>query len=121
MGTQEWENYCESVFGAPVKPHTEEFNQIYGGKHPDVTQVVYTNGNEDPWKRASVLAEDKDDQFSVFPIEVNCDNAAHCLDLRAPSPSDCQELTDARTFIGDQLEDWIQNEVYLMNLSLIHI
>ena len=52
----------------------------YGGKTPAVTNVIYTNGEEDPWKWASILKTTNPD---ITPIEIKCNDCAHCIDLHA--------------------------------------
>ena len=86
----------------------------YGGKYPQVDRVIYTNGEEDPWKWASVLPGDKTRGREVYPIEIQCTNCAHCVDLKAPSEDpenpDDPALTAAREQIIEIIGGWIQAE-----------
>ena len=88
-----------------MKPTTEAWNMRYGGKEPAVTKVIYTNGEEDPWKWASILPghSNKD----LLPIEMKCANCAHCIDLHADLKSDPQEVTDARALVMTTIKGWI--------------
>jgi len=75
-----------------MQPKTEHWNMRYGGKTPAVSNVIYTNGEEDPWKWASILTTKNPD---ITPIEIKCDDCAHCVDLHADSDADPQALIDA--------------------------
>ena len=108
-----WLDYCKRIFGTEMKPQTEAWNMRYGGKNPAVTRVIYTNGEEDPWKWASVLPghPNKD----ILPIEIKCTNCAHCVDLHADSVDDAPELKDARALIITTIKDWIAQEKVAIN------
>lgn len=45
-------NRCTKTFGKELlmPPNTEYTNLYYGGNHVDVTNVVYAQGSQDPWK-----------------------------------------------------------------------
>jgi len=47
----------------------------------------------DPWRWASLQYSNSKD---VITRVVDCDNTAHCADLRTPSDTDCQTLIDTR-------------------------
>lgn len=101
MHLDQWKMYCQEIFDKSLWPDTKHWNMRYGGKHPVVTNVIYTNGDEDPWKHASILKADQGGNEKIYPIEIVCDGCAHCVDLRAPSVDDAQTLTDGRTQILD--------------------
>ncbi|KAL0480036.1 serine protease [Acrasis kona] len=70
---------CNKVFGLTSPPDTKSINLLYGGDHVNISNVVYANGSQDPWKRASVLESQSD---SSPLIEIKCINCGHGVDLR---------------------------------------
>lgn len=92
-----------------MRPTVETWNLRYGGKYPSVSNVIYTNGEEDPWKWASILPQ-QTTNTKIYPIEMKCDNCAHCIDLHAAQTSDPQEVKDARNQIRDIIKGWIAAE-----------
>ena len=99
-----WLDYCTRIFGTPMKPKTESWNMRYGGKNPVVTKVIFTNGEEDPWKWASILETKNPD---IMPIEIKCDDCAHCIDLHADLETDPPQVTDARNLIITTITQWV--------------
>jgi len=70
-----------------MKPATESWNMRYGGKTPSVSNVIFTNGEEDPWKWASILPGQTTNK-DILPIEIKCADCGHCIDLHADLPDD---------------------------------
>lgn len=64
-----------------------------------------TNGDEDPWKHASVIKGSA--RFSKRVYEIQCDNCAHCVELYTPSEKDSKNLKFARTMIVGLFDKWI--------------
>jgi hypothetical protein len=62
-----------------MPPNTEYTNLYYGGDRVDATNIVFAQGSQDPWKRASVL---KSQGESSPLMEITCENCGHCVDLR---------------------------------------
>lgn len=50
-----WRNWCSSTFGEELFPDTSKTNKKYGGVDLKATNLIITNGGEDPWKWASKL------------------------------------------------------------------
>lgn len=50
------------------------------------------NGDEDPWKWASVQKS----QGNIIARVANCPDCAHCVELYTPSASDSNELKKIR-------------------------
>lgn len=47
--------WCEEIFGIPhMKPNTHWTNEYYGGYNLEATQVLFTNGLDDPWHLISI-------------------------------------------------------------------
>jgi hypothetical protein len=55
LGLSFWKEYCHRIFDLALDPDTRHYNNIYGGTHPQASRIIFTNGVEDPWKRASIL------------------------------------------------------------------
>eukprot|EP01006_Ploeotia_vitrea_P010273 TRINITY_DN26646_c0_g1_i1.p1 TRINITY_DN26646_c0_g1~~TRINITY_DN26646_c0_g1_i1.p1 ORF type:complete len:486 (+),score=77.99 TRINITY_DN26646_c0_g1_i1:139-1458(+) len=91
--------HCAAVFGMNLWPNTNWTNTYYGGATPRATKVVFMNGSQDPWRRASVP---KDFHYgSEDSYIVTCQNCGHCVDLGG-CPGGClnpQSLIKARDFV----------------------
>lgn len=107
-----WLDYCKRIYGKEIVPNTEAWNMRYGGKNPAVTRVIYTNGEEDPWKWASVLPGHPNKDLT--PIEMKCANCAHCIDLKSDQPTDAPEVTAARAQVMEIIKGWIALEKLAM-------
>lgn len=40
-------------------------------------------------------------------VLINCNNCAHCVDLRTPSDADAPTLTNARNYIKKSVIEWL--------------
>ena len=70
----------------------------YGGSN-----VVFTNGVEDPWQWAT---EQKGNAaFNQVSLMADCENCGHCAELYTPLDSDAKELNDVRQKVIDFLAD----------------
>ena len=94
LTTEHWEAYCESVFEKPLKAKVDHWNLRFGGKHPMSSKIIYTNGGDDPWRGASILPGENESADIVL-IDIDCDDCAHCVDLKAPTPEDPEVLQNA--------------------------
>lgn len=63
-----------------------------------------TNGDEDPWKWASVQKS----QGNIISRVANCIDCAHCVDLYTPSSSDSNELKKIRDEQYLTIQEWIE-------------
>lgn len=104
-----WRQWCHDSFGTnsagePLFPDTEETNAYLGGKDLNVHHLIMTNGSEDPWKRASVIEQANND---LVILHIECDNCAHCVDLKTPRDTDAQNLKIAREKIKMYFDQWI--------------
>lgn len=98
---------CTALFGAEfdekrIDDGIETVNQLYGGLKPNVTKVVFTNGDMDPWSTLSIL-EDLSDKAPAVIIP----SASHCKDLIPNRTNDTEELREARKYIKHLIKDWI--------------
>lgn len=109
-----WDQYCEDIYGAPLSPDDSMWNMRYGGKNLATSQTIFTNGVEDPWKHASITTS----REGITAIEIDCENCAHCVDLRGNTPSDSDALKEARSTIATIMEQWIEAELAAEGLDL---
>lgn len=102
-----WEYFCEKVYGVKIFPDTHHYNTRFGAKSLRASKIIFTNGSEDPWKHASIT---ETDDPNLIPLEIVCDDCAHCVDLHGDSDDDPAALTAARKQIMEQMEQWIHAE-----------
>nr|XP_031543867.1 thymus-specific serine protease [Vicugna pacos] len=97
---------CEQVFGlstSSIAKAVAQTNSYYGGQTPGATQVLFVNGDTDPWHVLSVTqALGPSEAALLIP------NASHCLDMAPERPSDPPSLRLARQNIFQQLQTWLQ-------------
>jgi len=74
--------YFPNTFNAssPANPRTVETNSKYGGWNANVTRLFSTNGQRDPWREASVSA-DNYTQVSSATQPILVSDAFHTSDL----------------------------------------
>uniref|UniRef100_A0A8C5KPF8 Thymus-specific serine protease n=1 Tax=Jaculus jaculus TaxID=51337 RepID=A0A8C5KPF8_JACJA len=97
---------CEQVFGlsaTSVSKAVAQTNSYYGGQTPGATQVLFVNGDTDPWHVLSVTrALGPSEPTLLIP------NASHCLDMAPERPSDSPSLRLARQSIFQQVQTWLK-------------
>ncbi|XP_047028735.1 putative serine protease K12H4.7 [Helicoverpa zea] len=98
---------CKDLYGVEfdeerVKQGVIKTNKIYGGLTPNVTNVVFTNGDMDPWHRISVLHDLSPDAPSIY-----IEGASHCADQSYPYNTENKNITAARIQIVKLLKKWI--------------
>eukprot|EP00771_Trimastix_marina_P000430 gnl/Trimastix_PCT/1449.p1 GENE.gnl/Trimastix_PCT/1449~~gnl/Trimastix_PCT/1449.p1 ORF type:complete len:457 (+),score=132.25 gnl/Trimastix_PCT/1449:121-1491(+) len=98
---------CQNVFGSSIAwpPKTREFNRRYGALHPRVTNVIFTQGSQDPWQWAGVRHNLAPNNMAFV---MTGPNVGHCRDLHADSPRDPPDVTRTRERIVEQLGRWLQ-------------
>ncbi|TYZ58009.1 hypothetical protein PybrP1_003504 [[Pythium] brassicae (nom. inval.)] len=103
------EAQCRAVFGDIVDPAAgvAAITQLYGGAHPRGHRIFFSNGGDDPWQRASVLASLSDDEVANV---AQCDLCGHCGDLRA-DPDSPEPLKKQREQILHYLGKWLAESV----------
>eukprot|EP00794_Sanderia_malayensis_P007162 gene7162-7969_t len=76
----------------------------YGGKNLSAaSNIVFSNGNLDPWSGLGVLEQ----QPAPTVITVMIDLGAHHLDLRKKNPLDPQSVIKAREIEKENIKRWI--------------
>ncbi|CAH8485297.1 unnamed protein product [Dicrocoelium dendriticum] len=93
---------CNKRFG--VRPRMDWSNVQFWGKHlHTVSNVVFSNGDLDPWSAFGVLNTD----YAPSAYVIRIPSGAHHLDLRAADERDPQDVIDARLQILGQIKKWI--------------
>ncbi|XP_061255270.1 thymus-specific serine protease [Bos indicus] len=96
---------CEQVFGlstSSVAQAVAQTNSYYGGQTPGATQVLFINGDTDPWHVLSVTQPlGSSEPALLIP------SASHCLDMAPERPSDSPSLRLARQKVSQQLQTWL--------------
>ncbi|XP_013183888.2 putative serine protease K12H4.7 [Amyelois transitella] len=103
---------CSKLFGSEfdgdrVEKGVKESNEMYGGLNPNVSHVVFVNGDMDPWSRLGIL-EDVSYEAPALVIP----RSSHCRDLFSDKKDDSEELKEARRYIRYLIKDWIGAENY---------
>ncbi|GJP39543.1 hypothetical protein CLOM_g23904 [Closterium sp. NIES-68] len=116
-----WQGLCASVYGSHPRvlfPDTAATNTFFGGTAIASSRIFFTNGSQDPWKRASRLIG----TYAMPSVMVTCHNCGHGVDMRgcptwlnanhphgdASSCSDPSVLPAVRSDLKDALESWLR-------------
>ncbi|EAR85045.3 serine carboxypeptidase S28 family protein (macronuclear) [Tetrahymena thermophila SB210] len=102
-----WTEWCNSAYDGAF-PNTEVTNNYFGGLDIQATNLIFTNGGEDPWQWASKRTPTLPGMQSYI---ADCDQCAHCVDLRTPSPNDSPILKEIRNKTLSSFATW-KNEFY---------
>ncbi|KAM2667127.1 hypothetical protein EV2_018861 [Malus domestica] len=78
VDTRYHEDLCKNVFGDGIYPDVFATNLYYGGTKIAGSKIVFTNGSQDPWRRASKQTSSPDMPSYV----ISCHNCGHGTDLR---------------------------------------
>lgn len=73
---------------------------MFGGRDLKVSNVIFSNAREDPWKHASILNTNNTD---ITLIDIDCEDCGHCIDLKVETAQDPQILKASRQQILDLL------------------
>jgi len=96
----------------------EWLDTVYGGSRMQyVTNIVYTNGNLDPWMPAGITPtspSDPSDMNSIISLTI--DMGGHHLDLFFPTENDPDSVKSVRQVEADHIKAWIE-QVALYNKS----
>ncbi|XP_058805527.1 putative serine protease K12H4.7 isoform X2 [Phymastichus coffea] len=100
-------NICTDVFGKYYERSLVDYtvaktNVDYGGRLPDVSNVIFVNGDVDPWHALSVLSD-----LNEFSPAILIRGSSHCQDLQADAKDDIPELRAARKRIKSIVASWL--------------
>ncbi|KAL0216646.1 hypothetical protein P9112_008830 [Eukaryota sp. TZLM1-RC] len=116
MTFEYWHNWCKRAYGKDRKPVNSEryINDFYGGDLPLLTNVIFTNFQDDPWKAASIRDYSNPSHDDIGPsnhrLYGTCDpdeGCSHCYDMRAAKDSDNESIKEVRNRIREILGDII--------------
>jgi hypothetical protein len=106
---------CEFIFGESVfqkeltwPTPVEDTNNFYGATNFQATNVVFTNGIDDPWQWASIREPRSDLDKSVKVLMNNCEQCGHCQDLHTSSPDDSAILIKNRKLQIKEIGKWLK-------------
>lgn len=102
-------DFCSSVLGISnedTKIRIAKTGAHYADKVAKATQIIWANGNVDPWHGRSHLTPPGKEQPCVWPIE----GASHCAWMSASRPGEQASLKKARSTIFAQLSKWLNKE-----------
>lgn len=95
---------CKSQFGVRSRPRWAI--TTYGGERLDgASNIVYSNGNLDPWSAGGVQTNVSTARDVVAVV---IDQGAHHLDLRAPNSADPESVKHARRLEASYIAKWIE-------------
>lgn len=97
---------CQGIYGEDfnderVNDGVTESNVIYGGLTPNVTNVIFTHGDMDPWHRLGILTN-----LSETVIVRMTNGTSHC-DILSASRREPRALTDDREYVKTLIKKWI--------------
>ncbi|XP_057449301.1 probable serine protease EDA2 [Lotus japonicus] len=69
---------CKNVFGKGIFPDVGATNLYYGGTKIAGSRIVFTNGSQDPWRRASKQISSPE----MPSYTITCHNCGHGVDIR---------------------------------------
>lgn len=85
-------------------PDVNWTNTFYGGLNVSGSNIVFPNGDIDPWHALSLLSSPAGSP-SITAIYIH--GTAHCANMYPPAATDVPELTAARNAIADHLASWL--------------
>eukprot|EP01015_Nassula_variabilis_P007688 TRINITY_DN1595_c0_g1_i10.p1 TRINITY_DN1595_c0_g1~~TRINITY_DN1595_c0_g1_i10.p1 ORF type:complete len:164 (-),score=22.35 TRINITY_DN1595_c0_g1_i10:116-607(-) len=99
-----YKGLCQAAFGANIWPDIENTNNQFGATLLRATNLIMTNGIEDPWQWAS----EKQSHGSMIAMVIRCEGCAHCIDIVNPKPDDSIRLVFARLRIVHNFMRWFK-------------
>jgi hypothetical protein len=106
---------CKNVFGEGNYPQVDATNIYYGGTKISGSRIVFTNGSQDPWRRASKQTSSQD----MPSYLITCNNCGHGTDMRgcpqspfvpegnAANCSSPEAVNKVRQQIVEQIDLWL--------------
>ncbi|XP_076243025.1 putative serine protease K12H4.7 [Calliopsis andreniformis] len=94
--------YGDYYDGDFLNTRVERTNLMYGGLRPDLRNVIFTNGNIDPWHALSILEDLNESSPAIF-----IKGSSHCRDLQNDLDTDSPDLTQARKKVRQIISSWV--------------
>lgn len=99
-----WQDYCNEVYG--LKLNINRSITEFAFHHTAGSNVLITNGGEDPWQWATELHPNR--EINQLGLIADCDDCGHCADLYTPKDSDKKELIHVRESILRWIEGMLR-------------
>ncbi|XP_076623576.1 putative serine protease K12H4.7 [Colletes latitarsis] len=94
-------DYYDSNF---LNTRVKRTNIMYGGVRPALRNVIFTNGDVDPWHALSVLRD-----VNKFSPAILIKGSSHCRDLYSDAATDVEDLVRARARVRKIIGSWISS------------
>ncbi|EFA84445.1 hypothetical protein PPL_02477 [Heterostelium album PN500] len=97
---------CQEVFGFNFTPNVEWTITKYGGINPDADNILYVNGDIDPWHALGIttpITRKSPSSSSILLIH----GTSHCDDMLIPLPTSPPTLPAAQATIESYLTKWL--------------
>ena len=95
--------HCRAQWG--VQPRWTAIAAAYGGAQHGGSNIIFSNGDYDPWSTGGILPGSAGDTPATPAIMIP--GSAHHLDLFFADPADPPELTAARTRERAIIDGWL--------------
>ncbi|KYM93462.1 Putative serine protease K12H4.7 [Cyphomyrmex costatus] len=96
-------NLCTDFYNKKIlNSHVRRTNIMYGGQLPDLQNVIFVNGDSDPWHPLSVLQD-----LNAFSPAIVISGSSHCRDIYSDIATDPDNLKKARAKIRKIIGKWI--------------
>jgi serine protease 16 len=93
---------CEVIFDIKgMMPDVAAFNARWGAKQLNGTNILFTNGNMDPWSLLSITVPEG-------TVDAITYDAGHCATMTVPTALDPPSLTAARAYVLSFLQKALQ-------------
>jgi len=99
-----WKWYCNAIYDYPGGLDLPNTNLTRQDLNYMGSQIIYSYGDEDPWKWAGLLETENQD---ITIVNIDCHDCGHCVDLTQPSSKDSQPLAEAKALIQSQIKSWL--------------
>jgi pimeloyl-ACP methyl ester carboxylesterase len=101
------QTHCQTRFG--VQPQPRVLADLWGFDHlaeMGASKIIFTNGLNDGWSAGGIQQD-----LSPSLVAINMHNGAHHSDLShsPPSPTDTQDVVDARLQVASLISKWLQS------------
>eukprot|EP01132_Coremiostelium_polycephalum_P010769 gene10769-13186_t len=100
-----WQNeVCKNLFGRVMRPSVERVNMVYGAENIKfLSNVLFTNGDLDPWSSLSV----KPEHIMPFSTVVTMPGESHCANWYSESKYDSEPLKNTRLLVNSFLRQFV--------------
>ncbi|EFA77060.1 hypothetical protein PPL_09813 [Heterostelium album PN500] len=95
---------CNDVFGFDFLPNTNWTHTDYGALSPVATNILYVNGDIDPWHSLGITTNPPTSPTPSLLIH----GTAHCADMMIPNQYSPSTLVPAQQIIKSTLQKWLQ-------------